>query len=186
MSARASRRGTRPLTVERVAATGAERSATPHNRRALECVSPARCAAATAVVVLLLAGCGGSSGSPQRPFASAANAICANASKSLARVPAIGGTLSRLAFDVANQLPIYEKQLKQLSALKAPASKESAYATALNSARMDVTLLHRLHSAARAGNRTEVHEIATAGSSAYSVAGTAMRRIGLTKCATSL
>ncbi len=185
MSARASRRATRPLTVKRGAATGAKRSAALHNRQTLDYMSPARSAATTAVVVLLLAGCGGSSGS-QRPFASTANAICANASKSLARVPAIGGTLSRLAFDVANQLPIYEKQLKQLSELKAPASKESAYATALSSARMDVTLLHQLHSAARAGNRTEVHEIATAGSSAYSMAGTAMRRIGLTQCATSL
>jgi hypothetical protein len=147
-------------------------------------VSPARSAATTAVVVLLLAGCGGSSS--QRPFASTANAICANASKSLALVPAIGGTLSRLAFDVANQLPIYEKQLKQLSALNAPASKESAFATALSGARTDVTLLHQLHRAARAGNRTQAHEIAVAGSSAYSMAGTAMRRIGLAQCATSL
>jgi hypothetical protein len=185
MSARASRRATRLLTVERVAATGEERPAAPHNRQTMDPVSPARSAATTAVVVLLLAGCGGSSGS-HRPFASTANAICANASKSLALVPAVGGTLSRLAFDVANQLPIYEKQLKQLSALKAPASKESAYATALSSARMDVALLHQLHSAARAGNRTDVHEIAAAGSSAYSTAGTAMRRIGLTQCATTL
>jgi hypothetical protein len=184
MRATASRRAARRLTVKRGAATGEERSAAPHNRHTVDYMSPARSAATTAVVVLLLAGCGGSSS--QRPFASTANAICANTSKSLALVPAIGGTLSRLAFDVANQLPIYEKQLKQLSALKAPASKESAYATALSGARMDVTLLHQLHRAARAGNRTQAHEIAVAGSSAYSMAGTAMRRIGLTQCATSL
>jgi hypothetical protein len=181
MSATARRRAARRLTVKRGAATGEERSAAPHNRHTVDYMSPARSAATTAVVVLLLAGCGGSSS--QRPFASTANAICANTSKSLALVPAIGGTL---AFDVANQLPIYEKQLKQLSALKAPASKASAYATALSGARTDVTLLHQLHRAARAGNRTQAHEIAVAGSSAYSMAGTAMRRIGLTQCATSL
>jgi trans-aconitate methyltransferase len=101
-------------------------------------------------------------------------------------VPAIGGTLAKLALDVTDQLPIYEKELNQLSVLEAPASTESTYANALSSARTDVRLLHQLYRAARAGNETKVHEIALEGSSAYSVAGTAMRRIGLTQCATSL
>jgi len=142
-------------------------------------------AATIAAFVLLLAGCGGSS-RPQRTFASTANAICANASRSLAGVPAVGGTLARLALDVSNQLPIYAKQLNQLTALKAPASKESAYAKALGSARTDVALLHELYGAARAGKRDRAREIAMAGSGAYAKAATAMRSIGLTQCATSL
>jgi hypothetical protein len=101
-------------------------------------------------------------------------------------VPAIGGTLRKLALDVTDQLPIYEKQLKQLSALEAPATKERAYAKALSNARTDVMLLHELYNAAHAGNRTKVREIAAEGGSVYSVAGTTMRSIGLTRCASSL
>jgi hypothetical protein len=101
-------------------------------------------------------------------------------------VPAIGGTLAKLALDVTDQLPIYEKQLAQLSALTAPASEASTYAKALSSARSDLVLLHQLYRAARAGNNTKVHDIAVDGGSAYSVAGTAMRSIGLTRCAKSL
>jgi hypothetical protein len=101
-------------------------------------------------------------------------------------VPATGGTLAKLALDVTHQLPIYEKELNQLSALDAPASTESTYAKALSSARTDVRLLRQLKRAARAGNAKKVNEIAVEGSSAYSVAGTAMRKIGLTRCANSL
>jgi hypothetical protein len=162
--------------------TVARRPAWTHDRGP---VARLRVAATVAVVGMVVAGCGGSS-SPKRPFARTANAICANTYKSLAMVPAVGGTLTKLALDVADQLPIYEKQLKQLSALTPPASKRSAYATALSSARTDVTLLHRLYLASRAGDKKEVLEIAHEGSSAYSAAGTGMRRIGLTRCVTSL
>jgi hypothetical protein len=148
-------------------------------------VSRASITTTVAMVGLLLAGCGGSS-SPTRHFAKTANAICAKTTQLLTRVPAIGGTLPRLALDVSDQLPIYEKQLRQLSALAAPASKASAYAKALSSARTDVRLLRQLRNAAHAGNRKKVHEIAVQGGSVYSVAGTTMRGIGLTRCASSL
>jgi hypothetical protein len=143
-----------------------------------------RLVAIMAVVGIVIAGCGGSS-SPKRSFAATAEAICAKTSQSLAMVPAIGGTLKRLAIDVADQLPIYERQLHELSALRPPANRRSAYATALSSARTDITLLRQLYSASRAGNRKKVHDIAMEGSSAYSAAAAAMRRIGLTRCATS-
>jgi hypothetical protein len=148
-------------------------------------VTRVRFAAAIAVVGLAVAGCGGSNSS-KRSFASTASAICAKASKSLALAPAIGGTLAKVALDVTDQLPIYEKQLAQLSALKAPASEASTYAKALSGARTDVMLLHQLYRAARAGNNTKVHDIAVDGGSAYSAAATAMRSIGLTRCASSL
>ena len=170
---------------QRVATKAAERSAWSHCRQTGGPVVRVRFAATIAVVGLTVAGCGGSSSS-KRPFASSANAICANTSRSLAMVPAIGGTLAKLALDVTDQLPIYEKQLAQLSALTAPASEVSTYAKALSSARSDLVLLHQLYRAARAGNNTKVHDIAVDGGSAYSVAGTAMRSIGLTRCANSL
>jgi hypothetical protein len=146
-------------------------------------MSLARPAATIAVVALLLAGCGGSSG-PKRPFAPTANAICAKTSQALVKVPAIGGT--HLALDVSDQLPIYQKQLDQLSALKAPAGEASAYAKALAGASADVVLLHQLYSAAKARDAKSVHAIAVRGSSAYSAAAAEMRGIGLTRCATSL
>jgi hypothetical protein len=146
-------------------------------------MSLARPAATIAVVALLLAGCGGSS-SAQRPFAPTANAICAKTSEALRKVPAIGGT--HLVLDVSEQLPIYQQQLDQLTALKAPAGKASAYAKALKGARTDVGLLHQLYSAAKARNSKQVHAIAVQGSSVYSAAAAEMRGIGLTRCATSL
>lgn|GEM_PF-6149077 len=170
---------------QEVATTATNRSAWPHNRQTRGPVTRVRFAATIAVLGMVVTGCGGSSSSGH-PFARTANAICAHTSQSLAMVPAIGGTLAKLALDVTDQLPIYEKELNQLSVLEAPASTESTYANALSSARTDVRLLHQLYRAARAGNETKVHEIALEGSSAYSVAGTAMRRIGLTRCANSL
>jgi hypothetical protein len=144
-----------------------------------------RFAATIAAVGIVVAGCGGSS-TPTPNFARTANAICANTYQSLTKVPAIGGTLAKLSLDIADQLPIYEKQLARLNALTPPASERSAYATALDRGRTDVTLLHQLYLASRAGERTKVRTIAQQGSSAYSVAGTAMRKIGLTRCAASL
>lgn len=170
---------------QRVPTTAANRSACSRDRHTRGPVADVRFAATIAVVGLVVAGCGGSSGS-KRPFASTVNAICANTSRSLAAVPAIGGTLAKLALDITDQLPIYEKQLTQLSALQAPAGEESTYAKALSSARTDVMLLHQLYRAARARNARKVHAIALDGGSAYSVAGTAMRSIGLTRCANSL
>jgi hypothetical protein len=146
-------------------------------------MSRALTAAATiAGVALLLAGCGGSS--PQRPFGPTANAICAKTSNALRSVPAIGGT--HLVLDVSDQLPIYQKQLDQLSALKAPAGKASAYAKALAGARTDVALLHRLYTAAVARDAKSVHALAVQGSSVYKAASGEMSGIGLTRCAGSL
>ena len=95
-------------------------------------------------------------------------------------------TLAQLATDVAGQLPIYEKQLNELSALHPPASDEHAYAKALSGARTDVALLHQLYTAMRAGKGKQVHDIGVEGGRAFTVAGTAMRTIGLARCATSL
>jgi hypothetical protein len=143
---------------------------------------PLRLAVTIAGVALLLPACGGSS----KPFAASAEAICASASKSLAAVPAVGLTLAQLAKDVAGQLPIYEKQLNELSALHPPAADQRAYAKALSGARTDVALLHQLYSAMRAGNGKRVHDIALEGGRAFTNAGAAMRTIGLARCTTSV
>jgi hypothetical protein len=123
-------------------------------------MAPTKLPVAIAGACLLIAGCGGSGGSTSAPagassassspaYVAAADTICSRQLSQLNKLPRPTTPEGALTY-LPRALPIMQREVTALTAVKAPASEQAQFAAGLATARQLSTLLgsllHKLHS----------------------------------------
>jgi hypothetical protein len=135
-----------------------------------------------AVIAAAVGGCGGST-PPTPNFAAIADTICTNADLAIAALPAEGSSLTSLTAAAGRELLIVRTELTQLSALTAPSSETTEFASALSATRSEVSIVAGLVSAVRSGDTSRVVTLAIDGNRTDALAKTAMTALHLGDCA---
>lgn len=133
-------------------------------------------------VVILAAGCGGSSRLSKAEYAKRADAIC---TKYNAKIRALGRptAISGLPAYVDKALPLARKGDDELRALKPPKDDEQTAKEWLDQNDSVVGSMERLRNAAKKGDRPGIQTALNEASSANQTANRLARRLGLRVCA---
>jgi hypothetical protein len=136
-----------------------------------------------ALVVLLVAGCGGGSGRlSKEEYSKRADAIC---TKYNAKIRALGRptSIGALPAYVDRALPLARKGTAELRALEPPKGEERTAKEWLDQSDSVVGSMERLRDAAKKGDRAGIQAALSEASSANRTANRLARRLGLRVCA---
>jgi hypothetical protein len=137
-----------------------------------------------AVVVLLVSGCGSSSGSGRlshTDLVKRADAICAEAHQAQQAVPA-PKTLADVAPVLDRELPIVRAELRKLAALQPAQEDEAAFKALLSDFSKSIALGVQVRNAARAGARTRQQLLTPAAAGAITQTRAVATGLGLRVC----
>jgi hypothetical protein len=138
--------------------------------------------AGAAVVILLVAGCGGSKRLSREEYSKQADAIC---TKYNAEIKALGqpGSVRALPGYVDKALPIARKGTDELRGLKPPKDAEKTAKEWLDQNDSVVAAMERVRDAAKHADRSGVAAALTDAASANRAANRFAHRLGLRVCA---
>jgi hypothetical protein len=141
---------------------------------------------AVAIVALLLAGCGGSSGPhmSKAAYVKRGDAICARYTKAISRL----GTptkITQIGPFIGQALPVLQQTVRQLGRLAPPSDLESEYGKFMDAARGTVSRATALRSAAANADSNEVQRLLHEATAASAQRAALAHAAGLDACALS-
>jgi hypothetical protein len=140
-----------------------------------------------AVVAVLLGGlisaCGSTSSETDTQFSKQVNLICFKADEALGTSPSSIKSLPSFGREIARDLPIYERELRQLRAVKAPSAQSSEYSAVLRAVAAQNALLRKAVPPLLANDLKRARKFARGIGPASAVVYKAEQKLGLLVCA---